>query len=72
MNILPNLYRIKIETCEEGGYFAHSPDLAGCQIQAETYIEALHEIHAVVEDYIEDCIETKNQIFHTNKKLAIA
>ncbi|MCK5471723.1 type II toxin-antitoxin system HicB family antitoxin [Candidatus Gracilibacteria bacterium] len=66
---LPINYRIKIESCEEGGYFAFSPDLPGCQIQAETYLEALREIHAVVEAYIEDCIAAGDEIPYSNQNL---
>jgi len=72
MKKLPVNYRIKIEPCEEGGYFAFSPDLPGCQIQAENYLETLREIHAVVEAYLEDCIAAGNEIPRLNQNLVTA
>ena len=36
-------YTIILEPCEEGGYFAMCPAFPGCQVQGETYEEAIRE-----------------------------
>ena len=66
----PFKYRIVIEPCEEGGFSAHSPDLPGCQVQGESYVTTLHEIHAAIEAYVQDCIEAGDELPRPEKKLA--
>lgn len=46
-------YTVKIEPCEEGGYWAYVPALPGCFTQGET----LDEVIAMATDAIEGFIE---------------
>jgi len=47
------LYPITIESCEEGGYFAHCPTLQGCHAEGETMGEVIDIIHDVIKVHIE-------------------
>ena len=38
------LLRVAVEH-DEDGYFAHCPELPGCQTQGDTFAEALENIH---------------------------
>ncbi len=46
------LLRVAIEH-DEHGYFAHCPDLPGCQTHGDTYSEALANIWEAVELYLD-------------------
>ncbi len=50
-------YPVVVESCEEGGFFASCPSLAGCHVQGETIEEALSEMRHAIEAYIEDMRE---------------
>jgi len=41
-----------IEPCEEGGYFASCPSLAGCFVEAETIPQAIEYLEDTVEQFI--------------------
>lgn len=47
-------FTVIIEPCEEGGYFAMCPAFPGCHVEAESYEEALNEMKAAINAFIED------------------
>ena len=47
-------YTVFIESCTEGGYFANCPSVPGCHVQGETLDEALHEMRAAIDAYLQD------------------
>ena len=47
-------YKIIIEECEEGGYFAECPAFPGCHVEGETYEQTIAEIKEAVKNFIED------------------
>ena len=48
-----SIYPIIIESCEEGGYFAHCPILQGCHVEGETLGEVIDIIHDVIKVHVE-------------------
>ncbi|MBI3459255.1 type II toxin-antitoxin system HicB family antitoxin [Candidatus Azambacteria bacterium] len=48
-----SFYSIVIESCEEGGYFAHCPVLQGCHAEGETYGEVIDNIRDVIKSHCE-------------------
>ena len=55
-------FTVVIEPCQEGGYFAECPVLAGCHVEAETYEEVVTEMRAAIRAYLEDLIDTGEPI----------
>ncbi len=49
---MPPKINIVIEH-DEHGYYAHCPDLPGCQSQGSTYEEAMENIKEAIELYME-------------------
>ncbi|MCL6097615.1 MAG: type II toxin-antitoxin system HicB family antitoxin [Bacteroidetes bacterium] len=47
-------YKIIIEECEEGGFYAECPAFPGCHVEGETYEETIKEIKEAVKNFIED------------------
>jgi predicted RNase H-like HicB family nuclease len=47
-------YKVIIEECEEGGFYAECPAFPGCHVEGETYEETLLEIKEAVKNFIED------------------
>jgi len=47
-------FKILIEECEEGGYFAQCPSFPGCHVEAENYKEAKDEIQKAILAFIEE------------------
>ena len=47
-------YKIIIEECEEGGFYAECPAFPGCHVEGETYEETIKEVKAAVKNFIED------------------
>ncbi len=47
-------YKIIIEECEEGGYYAECPALPGCHVEGETYEETVKEMKEAVKGFIQD------------------
>lgn len=48
-----HLYPIKIEYCQEGGFFASCPMLQGCHAQGETYTQVIENIQDVIKVHLE-------------------
>ena len=47
---------------DEHGYYAYSPELAGCQSQGDTFEEALSNIREAVELYLETLSEEERKL----------
>ena len=47
-------YKVIIEECEEGGYYAECPAFPDCHVEGDTYEETMNEIKATVKSFIED------------------
>jgi antitoxin HicB len=45
-------YTVKIEPCEEGGFWAYVPALPGCFTQGETLEEVIHMAKEAIEGFI--------------------
>lgn len=56
------LFKVIIEECEEGGFYAECPSFQGCHIEAETYEEAMREIKSCIKSFIEDYKEKNQEI----------
>ena len=46
-------FKIVIEECEEGGYFAECPAFQSCHVDGETYEETMNEIKQVIAGFVE-------------------
>lgn len=55
-------YTILVEPCEEGGYFATCPALAGCHVQGKTSQGTVKEMRFVMDAYLEDLREKGDPI----------
>lgn len=47
-------YKIVIEECEEGGFYAECPAFPGCHVEGETYEETIKEMKEAVKVFIND------------------
>lgn len=47
-------YKIVIEECEEGGFYAECPAFPGCHVEGETYEETIKEMKEAVKNFVED------------------
>ena len=47
------VYTVKIEACEEGGYWAYVPAFPGCFTQGETLEEVIRMAKQAIEGFIE-------------------
>jgi predicted RNase H-like HicB family nuclease len=47
---------------DKDGYFAFCPDLQGCYTQAETYEEAMQNIHDAISLHVEDRLKEGQDI----------
>ncbi len=50
----PYNYKVIIEECEEGGFYAECPAFPGCHIEGETYEETMKEMKETVKNFIEN------------------
>ena len=55
-------YTVLVEPCEEGGYVATCPALAGCHVQGETYQGTVKDMRSVIDAYLEDLRENGEPI----------
>jgi len=55
-------YKVIIEECEEGGFYAECPAFQGCHVEGETYEETMKEIKAAIKSFIDDYIERKEEL----------
>lgn len=55
-------FKIVIEECEEGGYYAECPAFQGCHVEGETYEETINEMKQVIAGFIEEYKKTGEKI----------
>ena len=53
-------YKVIIEECDEGGYYAECPAFQGCHVEGETYEETIAELKETVKAFIDD-YKTRNE-----------
>ena len=53
-------YKVIIEECDEGGFYAECPAFPGCHVEGETYEETMKEMKEAVKNFIED-YSSKNE-----------
>ncbi|MCK4796385.1 MAG: type II toxin-antitoxin system HicB family antitoxin [Spirochaetes bacterium] len=46
-------FKIIIEECEEGGYYAECPSFQGCHVEGDTYEETIEEMKQAIAVFIE-------------------
>ena len=44
-------YKVIIEECEEGSFYAECPAFPGCHVEGETYEETIKEIKEAVKNF---------------------
>ena len=47
-------FKVIVEECEEGGYYAECPAFQGCHVEGETYEETMSEIKQVIADFVDE------------------
>lgn len=47
-------YKVIVEECEEGGFYAECPAFPGCHVEGETYEETMKEMKEAVRAFIDD------------------
>lgn len=47
-------YKVIIEECEEGGFYAECPAFQGCHVEGDTYEEIISEMKEAIKSFIED------------------
>ncbi|MFH1195290.1 MAG: type II toxin-antitoxin system HicB family antitoxin [bacterium] len=55
-------YKIIIEECEDGGFYAECPAFQGCHVEGESYEETMIEMKEVIKAFIADYKERNEQI----------
>lgn len=55
-------YKIVIEECEEGGFYAECPAFPGCHVEGETFEETMQEMKQALRVFIDDYIERKEDL----------
>ena len=47
-------FKVIVEECEEGGYYAECPAFQGCHVEGETYEELMNELRRVITDFVDE------------------
>ena len=55
-------FKIIIEECEEGGYYAECPAFPGCHVEGDTYEETMEELKKVIKAFIEEYKRNNQEI----------
>jgi len=55
-------YKIVVEECEEGGFYAECPAFPGCHVEGETYEETMKEMKEAVKTFINDYMARKDKL----------
>ncbi|MBN1184058.1 MAG: type II toxin-antitoxin system HicB family antitoxin [Bacteroidales bacterium] len=63
-------FKIIIEECEEGGYFAECPAFQGCHTEGITFEETLNEMKLLIKEFIEDYKKNNEEIPSDNYSVA--
>lgn len=61
-------YKVIIEECEEGGFYAECPAFPGCHVEGETYEETIQEMREAVKNFVED-YSSRNEVFPSDNFL---
>lgn len=61
-------YKIVVEECEEGGFYAECPAFTGCHVEGETYEETMKEIKEAVKVFIDD-YRSRNEVLPSDNFL---
>ena len=63
-------FKIIIEECEEGGYYAECPVFQGCHVEGDTYKETMREMKMLIAGFIEDYKKNNEKILSDNYSIA--
>ncbi|MCK5196818.1 MAG: type II toxin-antitoxin system HicB family antitoxin [Spirochaetales bacterium] len=63
-------FKIIIEECEEGGYYAECPAFQGCHVDSDTYEKTIDEMKQVINSFIEEYKENGEEIPIDNYSIA--
>ena len=63
-------FKIIIEECEEGGYYAECPAFQGCHVEGDTYEETVREMKTLITGFIEDFKKNNEKIPSDNYSIA--
>ena len=55
-------YKVVVEECEEGGFYAECPAFPGCHVEGETYEDTMKEMKEAVRTFIDDYILRNEEI----------
>jgi predicted RNase H-like HicB family nuclease len=63
-------YKVIIEECDEGGYYAECPAFQGCHVEGDTYEETINELRETIKAFIEDYKKRNEPIPEDNFSIA--
>ena len=55
-------YKVVVEECEEGGFYAECPAFPGCHVEGETYEETMKEMKEAVRAFIGDNLARNQEL----------
>lgn len=55
-------YKVVVEECEDGGFYAECPAFPGCHVEGDTYEETMKELKAAVRTFIDDYLERNEEL----------
>jgi predicted RNase H-like HicB family nuclease len=61
-------YKVIIEECEEGGFYAECPAFPGCHVEGESYEETIAEMKEAIKTFILDYM-SRNEEFPSDNFL---
>lgn len=47
-------YKVIIEECEDGGYYAECPAFPGCHVEGDTYKQTISELKEAIKVFVDD------------------
>jgi len=55
-------YKVVVEECEEGGFYAECPAFPGCHVEGDTYEETMKEMKEAIKIFINDYISRNEEL----------
>ena len=55
-------YKIVVEECEEGGFYAECPAFPGCHVEGDTFEETMKEMKHALKSFIDDYISRNEEL----------
>ncbi len=55
-------YKVVVEECEEGGFYAECPAFPGCHVEGKTYEETMKEMKEAIRAFIDDYIARNEEL----------